>query len=59
MSQNNSKLKYILKNSYESEKFPGWNDSLSLIIEKTLKDISLNIEKENKDSFNIDDNFSL
>lgn len=41
-----SKLQHILKVSWESEQMPGWQDSLSVILETTKKEF----QKKNKDT---------
>lgn len=36
-----SKLQHVLKTSWESEQMPGWEDSLSMIIEATKKEFQM------------------
>lgn len=36
-----SKLQHIMKISWESEKMPGWEDTLSMIVEATRKEFKL------------------
>lgn len=41
-----TKLHHIMKVSWESEQLPGWEDSLSMILEATKKEF----QKKNKES---------
>ena len=36
-----SKLQHVLKTSWESEQMPGWEDSLSMILEATKKEFQM------------------
>lgn len=36
-----SKLQHIMRTSWESEQLPGWEDTLSMIIEATRKEFKL------------------
>ena len=36
-----SKLQHVMKISWESEQMPGWNDSLSMVLETTKKEFQI------------------
>ena len=36
-----SKLRHVMKVSWESEQMPGWKDSLSMILEATKKEFQI------------------
>ena len=41
-------LRHIIKVSWESEQMPGWEDSLSRILEATKKEFQIKVKDTNK-----------
>ena len=44
-----SKLHHIIRMSWESEQMPGWEDSLSMIVEATKKEFQIKSKDAAKD----------
>ena len=49
-----TKLHHIMKISWESEQMPGWEDSLSMILEATKKEFQIKNKKTVQKSMNMD-----
>lgn len=48
-----TKLHHVMKVSWESEQMPGWEDSLSMILEATRKEFKIKNKDTVKNNMNI------